>query len=134
MDENRLQFRFDKEVDGPGFIRQRVGTILNEGIQVAGRNFQWVGYSMSALKEHAVWFIEPFTWEGHRIDAAHVRRSLGTFTKVIHYPALYGARISQAFTATDPGVVIIAEEMIIIDDIERDGSNFTDGRPLSDKM
>src|ERR1700748_3359118 len=71
MDENKLQFRFDRDVDGPAFTRQRVGTILNQGIQVAGRNFQWVGYSMSALKEHAVWFMEPFTFDGQRIDAAY---------------------------------------------------------------
>ena len=40
-DEEGLQFRFDRrEVDGPQFIEQRVGTILKKGFDLCGR--QWV--------------------------------------------------------------------------------------------
>jgi RNA-dependent RNA polymerase len=130
MDENNLQYRFARDVDGPAFVRLRVGDILKGGIRIAGRDFQWLAYSMSSLKEHAVWFLEPFTFGGRFIDSAIIWRSLGDFSKAIEYPALYGARISQAFTATDPGVVIEAEESIPIKDIERNGNVFTDGEKL----
>ena len=37
-DEERLKFRFDhREVDGPGFIDTRVGTILRDGFKLCGR-------------------------------------------------------------------------------------------------
>jgi RNA-dependent RNA polymerase len=127
LDENYLKFRFDGDVNGPALIRRRVGEILRNGIQVAGRKFQWLGYSMSALREHAVWFMESFDFEGKWINVPFIWDSLGDFSKVIEYPALYGARISQAFTATDPGVVVVANEVRRIPDIERSGSVFTDG-------
>jgi RNA-dependent RNA polymerase len=53
-DEIRLQYRFDREVDGRTFIRNRVGGALLSGISVAGRSFKFLAYSQSALKEHAV--------------------------------------------------------------------------------
>jgi hypothetical protein len=82
---------------------------------------------MSALKEHVVWFMETFIFDGQRIKVEIIRQSLGDFSKVIRFPALYGARISQAFTATDPGVKLEPEEVIMINDIEHHDSVFTDG-------
>jgi hypothetical protein len=54
-DENHLQFRFDKDVDSEGFIRARVGQIMEKGLVIAGRKFYFLAYSQSALKEHSVW-------------------------------------------------------------------------------
>ena len=55
VDEGRLQYRFDREVDGPAFIRARVGPFLLQGLTIARRTFYFLAYSQSALKEHAVW-------------------------------------------------------------------------------
>lgn len=55
VDENRSKFRFDREVDGPAFIRSRVGPFLLEGLVIGYRKFEFLAYSQSALKEHAVW-------------------------------------------------------------------------------
>ena len=55
IDEARLQYRFDREVDGAAFIRSRVGPFLLQGLTIAQRKFQFLAYSQSALKEHAVW-------------------------------------------------------------------------------
>lgn len=55
VDEARLQYRFDREIDGENFIRSRVGPFLLEGLTIARRRFQFLAYSQSALKEHAVW-------------------------------------------------------------------------------
>ena len=55
VDEAKLQYRFDREVDGASFIRSRVGPFLLHGLTIARREFQFLAYSQSALKEHAVW-------------------------------------------------------------------------------
>jgi len=55
MDEARLQYRFDREIDGADFIKARVGPFLLRGLTIARRKFEFLAYSQSALKEHAVW-------------------------------------------------------------------------------
>lgn len=54
-DEGRLSYRFDRDVDGPQFVRRRVGGFLFGGLTIARRKFVFLAYSQSALKEHAVW-------------------------------------------------------------------------------
>jgi len=142
-EETRLQLRFDREVDGAAFVKQRYGTILREtGLKVGGRWYWFLAYSQSALKEHSVWFMRPFrNRDRDLVDPAFIIDSLGDFAnapdpKLIHCPGRYGARISQAFTSTDSGVSIQPEEIQEVSDIEvlkdpDDPSsgkwNFTDG-------
>jgi RNA-dependent RNA polymerase len=127
-DETSLQFRFEKEIDGQQFVRDRVGGLAKGHLIIGGRKFFYLGYSMSALKEHAVWFMSPFLHsDGTKVTPESIRSSLGTFTKVLKCPSLYGARMSQAFSATEPSVTVESAELILIDDIERNGSCFTDG-------
>ncbi|KAI0316524.1 RNA dependent RNA polymerase-domain-containing protein [Amylostereum chailletii] len=121
VDEGHVPYRFDRDVDGRDFVKTRVGGVLRNGLAIAGRTFEFLAYSQSALKEHAVWFIKPF---GHieadgtttRISAASIIAGLGRFNKKTrHCPALYAARISQAFTSTDEATVKV--EKIDLDDI-----------------
>lgn len=142
-EETRLQLRFDREVDGARFVKKRYGRILREtGLKIGGRNYWFLAYSQSALKEHSVWFMRPFRNEdGELVDPAFIIDSLGDFDnapdrKLIYCPGRYGARVSQAFTSTDSGVSIEPEEIREIPDIEvlktkGDPSsgkwNFTDG-------
>jgi RNA-dependent RNA polymerase len=53
--EDHLQYRFDREIDGPAFVRSHVGPLLLRGLIVTHREFQFLAYSQSALKEHSVW-------------------------------------------------------------------------------
>ncbi|KAF8969863.1 RNA dependent RNA polymerase-domain-containing protein [Flammula alnicola] len=78
-DEDRLQYRWDREVDGTPFLIERVGTTLKVGFDLAGRRFEFLAYSSSALREHAVWFMNPFYHpeKGRVIDAGLIRDSLG---------------------------------------------------------
>jgi RNA-dependent RNA polymerase len=128
-EEDRLQFRWDRDVDGDLFINERVGHILKEGIVVAGRKFEFLAYSSSALREHAVWFMTPFrTIYGEIVTPDSIRSSLGDFRTAIYCPALYGARISQAFSATEGSIYVEAEETFLIPDQQSpSGSCFTDG-------
>jgi len=106
-DEDRLTYRWDGKVDGTWFLQRRVGGILREGFELGGRTFEFLAYSQSSLREHAVWFVSPFDdpVEGF-VDAERIRASLGDFSKLRRTPSKYAARIAQAFTATDPSVTI----------------------------
>ncbi|KAI0704900.1 RdRP-domain-containing protein [Cytidiella melzeri] len=136
VDETDLQYRFDRGVDGQSFIKRRVGGILANGLDIAGRHFSFLAYSQSALKEHTVWFVKEFvTSEGVVVNAKTIISGLGRFDnlesdpRLMYCPARYGARISQAFTATDSSVSAEAEEIFMIPDIKTDDGfwTFTDG-------
>ena len=60
-EEDGNNLRLDREVDNPKFVQKRFGGVLKNGIKVAGRRFEFLAYSQSALREHAVWFISPFS-------------------------------------------------------------------------
>ncbi len=54
---------------------------LKNGIRIGGRRFEFLAYSQSALKEHAVWFVGSF-WDDESqttVDAAAIRREIGQF-------------------------------------------------------
>ena len=75
-----------------------------------------------------MWFVTPFYDDRHGlVDAPAIIKGLGSFAAVSHDPRLvycparYGARISQAFTATDSSISVQeAEEIFTIDDVEVD--------------
>ncbi|KAG8896604.1 hypothetical protein FRB99_008802, partial [Tulasnella sp. 403] len=78
-------------------------------------------------------------YKGNTVTADIIRNDLGDFDPVLRTkPARYGARISQAFSSTDPSVEVKRHEIKDIDDVETemlygDGHghairyNFTDG-------
>ncbi|KAK0484002.1 RNA dependent RNA polymerase-domain-containing protein [Armillaria novae-zelandiae] len=117
-DEDRLSYRWDRAVDGASFVRERVGHTLKEGFVLGGRRFEFLAYSSSALREHAVWFINPFRYQDpdtkdiSYVTAEYIRSSIGNFegTKLMTQPSKWAARIGQAFTATDPSVKVKREE------------------------
>ena len=128
-DEDCLQYKWDREVDGSKFLQDRVGGTLKTGIILAGRHFEFLAYSSSALREHSVWFMSPFEHpsEGF-VTAAKVRKSLGDFSQVLNCPAKFAARLSQAFTATVPSVKITRDQWSIIPDLGEEPYLFTDGQ------
>ncbi|KAF9526951.1 RNA dependent RNA polymerase-domain-containing protein [Crepidotus variabilis] len=130
-DEDRLQYRWDRAVDGSSFVRSRVGGILEHGFGLGGRRFEFLAYSNSALREHAVWFINPFNHPTEGIiSAERIRNSVGNFkgTTLLKQPSKYAARIAQAFTATDKSVEVRREEWEEVPDLgEDDKYLFTDG-------
>ena len=60
-EEDHNNLRLDREVDNAKFVQRRFGGVLKNGIKVAGRRFEFLAYSQSALREHAVWFLSPFS-------------------------------------------------------------------------
>lgn len=105
-----------------------MGGILKNGIEVAGRHFHFLAYSNSALREHAVWFIHPFsTPDQPLVDGQTIRDSLGDFSHLSAQPSKYAARIAQAFTATDPSVSIGRDQWEEMEDLGQKPYEFTDG-------
>ena len=131
-DEDRLAYRWDGDVDGTWFLQQRVGGTLRHGFELAGRAFEFLAYSSSALRNHSVWFVSPFRdpVEGY-VTSKEIRASLGDFSKLLRTPSKYAARIAQAFTATDPSVKIHRDQWEEQDDLDihtaEIDTNFTDG-------
>ncbi|KAG9045507.1 hypothetical protein FS837_006169 [Tulasnella sp. UAMH 9824] len=118
-DEGGALYRHEWEVDNSEFIAKRVGTILDHGLEVAGRHFDFLAYSGSGLRQHSLWFVSPFRHPTFgEVDADTIRIGLGNFSKVIKCPARYGARISQAFSSTDPSVELKPHEIEVIPDVE----------------
>lgn len=137
QDETQLSYRFDRDIDSRDLVNRRVRHFLVNGLTVAGRRFEFLAYSQSALKEHAVWFVKPFrdAQTNNVISAARIIESIGSFRNLqydptlIHCPARYAARISQAFTATDSSLTVNAEDMSAVADIKTPDLKycFTDG-------
>ncbi|KAF9260078.1 RdRP-domain-containing protein [Marasmius fiardii PR-910] len=123
-DEGRLQLQFERGVDGKSFVRRRIGPFFQHGLQVAGRKFTFLGYSQSALKEHAVYFMAPFFENGQEVTTATVIESLGQFSdlpfdlRLMYCPARYAARISQGFTSTDPTLTEVDNVITDLPDIK----------------
>ncbi|KAG8966308.1 hypothetical protein FRB90_010969, partial [Tulasnella sp. 427] len=122
-DEEILHFRWDRDVQGALFVKERVGGILEQGLDIAGRHFEFLAYSNSALREHAVWFCATFQEpDGGWVTAQSIRDGLGDFEYkgLDRQPAKLAARMSQAFTATEPSITLPLDgtTIPILDDIE----------------
>ncbi|CAE6450557.1 unnamed protein product [Rhizoctonia solani] len=128
-DEADGRTRFEYQVDTQAFTQKRLGNFLKNAIQICDRKFELLGYSQSGFREHACLFVAPFEWNGETINGEHIRQSLGNFDKVIEQPARYGARMSQAFSATSQSVIVKESEIKHLLDIKgrEDSDTFTDG-------
>ncbi|KAI6134190.1 RdRP-domain-containing protein [Pisolithus croceorrhizus] len=134
QDENRSKLRGDFETSIRELLAGRYRPVLVNGCRVAGRRYEFLGYSMSGLREHSMWFVTPFSdADGKLWDSDAIRGSLGDFSRLLYQPARLGARWSQAFSATDPSVVIQPHEIRKIDDRKSpSGTVMTDGcSPIS---
>ena len=112
-DENRTQFRWSLDVNGHPILEERVGDILKvrhpfvasdarfwlkfsqQGFDLAGRHLEFLAYSSSALRQHAVWFMIPFEQDGRLVTAESVRKSLGDFSQDETKPAKMAARMAR---------------------------------------
>ena len=94
-DEDHLQYRWDRDVDATSYLQGRVGRVLKGGFELAGRSFDFLAYSQSALRSHAVWFVSPFHHhEKGLVTAKSIRAGLGDFHEVIYSPSKFGARMA----------------------------------------
>ncbi|KAI9060668.1 RdRP-domain-containing protein [Trametes sanguinea] len=129
-DENKIEFRWPKEVSGSTLIKQRFGGILKQGFEIAGRRFRFLGYSNSGLGVHTTWFMSDFEHpqEG-LVTPMKIRGDLGNFEDVNAIPSKYAARIAQAFSGTDPSVRIRRDQWDDgLEDLGKKPYEHTDGQ------
>ncbi|KAL7931687.1 RdRP domain-containing protein [Trichoderma chlorosporum] len=111
-------------------IFERYRKVMKESIHIAGRKFEFLGFSHSSLRSHSAWFCAQFVdkMEVHNNDS--IIKSLGDFSD-IRIPAKCAARIGQAFSETPYAVDILKYNIAIkyIPDVKTaDGKRvFSDG-------
>ncbi|WDK10632.1 RNA dependent RNA polymerase [Colletotrichum graminicola] len=92
-------------------IFDRYRKVLNGGIPIAGRVYQFLGFSHSSLRSHSAWFSAPFVDSTGKLQLyANIIKSLGDFDH-IQIPAKCAARIGQAFSET-PAFINLSEHRI----------------------
>ncbi|SJL03505.1 uncharacterized protein ARMOST_06861 [Armillaria ostoyae] len=130
QDEDKGKPRREESVSINQLLRTVYRPVLTGGVIVAGRKFDFLGYSMSGLKEYSFTFVRPFESQGKRFNADIIRGELGDFTKAAYRPALLGARWGQMFSNSMPSVEISPDVITHIPDrTAGSGVNalFTDG-------
>ncbi|KAK0434561.1 RdRP-domain-containing protein [Armillaria borealis] len=130
QDEDKGKPRREQSLSIDQLLVKRYRPVLTDGVLVAGRKFDFLGYSMSGLKDYSFAFVTPFTFQGNHVTADIIRGQLGDFTKVAHRPALLGARWGQMFSTSLPSVEISPDMIALIADRTAGSSTnalFTDG-------
>jgi RNA dependent RNA polymerase len=78
-DESRSRLYHHAGLDQQSSVGQRYLKLMVDGFQLAGRKWEFLGYSMSGLREHSVWFVNPFKSDEDPhilMDAARIRSLL----------------------------------------------------------
>ncbi|PBK99199.1 hypothetical protein ARMGADRAFT_1025474 [Armillaria gallica] len=130
QDEDKGKPRRELSVSIDELLVKRYSPVLTGGVTVAGRKFDFLGYSMSGLREYSFTFVRPFKFRGRRTDADVIRGELGDFTRAAYRPALLGARWGQMFSNSMPSVEISPDMITRVPDrTSGSGVNalFTDG-------
>lgn len=91
-------------------------------ITIAGRNFEFLGYSHSSLRAQTCWFMSWWVLT----HAVQVLKGLGDFSH-IRSPAKCAARIGQNFTDTTAAFELEASMIGVLPAVERNGFEFSDG-------
>ncbi|KAK3988970.1 RNA dependent RNA polymerase-domain-containing protein [Cladorrhinum sp. PSN332] len=127
-DEEGQDIFFNPRISLEG-VYERFKSVLNNGIPIAGRHYDFLGFSHSSLRARSVWMAAPFFYEGTLKLPRKIIDGLGNFQSIMS-PARRAARIGQAFSET-PYAVSLEErgiEVYEIDDVE----NKTNERVFSD--
>lgn len=112
-------------------IWSRFKNFLLNGVLIAGRRYEFLGFSHSSLRAHSAWFMAPFVDDnGKAQNYSSVIQDLGKFDE-IHCPPRCAARIGQAFSETPFSIDLqkLGVQVQYIPDVKSsDGSRvFSDG-------
>ncbi|KAI0130271.1 RNA-dependent RNA polymerase [Xylariales sp. AK1849] len=128
-DEDGQDIHFNYQVSNDT-VYNRFLHLLNNGIPIGGRKYDFLGFSHSSLRSHATWFMATFYYQSSLQTYFTVISDLGKFNK-IYSPARCAARIGQAFSETPFAISLTAngiKDYTIDDKRSADGTRvFTDG-------
>lgn len=91
LDENHEPLRYDRHTSNEEIYQGRFQQILEKSINIAGRPYEFLGFSHSSLRAQTCYFMAPFTMELELVHARLVIQRLGDFT-TIRSPAKCAAR------------------------------------------
>lgn len=92
--------------------------VLDNGIVIGDRRFEFLAMSSSQLRTHGCWFVDA------RVGADNVRKWLGSFVEIKNI-AKYVARLGQSFSASRPTLSVSSFDFV--PDWEANGFCFSDG-------
>ncbi|KXS22224.1 RdRP-domain-containing protein [Gonapodya prolifera JEL478] len=138
----RVEFRdekFDQKVFGnrlpsTASLVDRVRSVLDEGIFLGSRRYEYLASSASQLRDHQAWFF----CQNDNVTAQSIRDWMGNFSD-IKVVAKYNARLGQVFSTTRATEAISRAQKIKVPDVTRNQYCFTDGvgyisRGLAEKV
>lgn len=125
-DEDGAPIRFNPRVSNDFIFEQRFKSVLRNGISIAGRKHDFLGFSHSSLRAQSCWFMAPFVHNRSLLLDRQLIKELGDFTH-IRCPAKCAARIGQAFSETPTAVDFPRGTFSKLDEVERNGRVFSDG-------
>ncbi|EGE83653.2 RNA-dependent RNA polymerase, variant 2 [Blastomyces dermatitidis ATCC 18188] len=126
MDESGDPVRYDPRASIDLIFQQRFKGVLKNGINIAGRKFEFLGFSHSSLRSQTCWFVAPFYADGILYNATTIIQNLGRFDH-INSPAKQAARIGQTFSETLTSIPISEEIISVVQDVKRNDRVFSDG-------
>ena len=126
LDENGEIIMYEPNVDRDPVFLARFRNVLNEGINIGGRKYAFLGFSHSSLRSQQAWFMAPFYDGDELLIPSRLISRLGEFGH-IRIPAKCAARIGQTFSDATHVITVDDSSIQNIPDIERNGRTFTDG-------
>ncbi|CAF1184734.1 unnamed protein product [Rotaria sordida] len=117
--------------DNMAKMYERIKKILKNGINVCDRNYQFLAFSSSQLREHSCWM---FASPDDRTTVDIIREWMGDFRNV-HPIAKLAARLGQSFSTSIKGIQLESHQIKEISDERRSTTEingiheycFTDG-------
>ena len=125
-DEDHEPIRFSATWSNDVIYYETFKKVLSDGFSIAGRRFNFLGFSHSSLRSQSCWFMAPFVHEGSLLFDRMLIAGLGDFSQ-IRCPAKCAARIGQAFSETPVAITLRKKITAIMPDVERNGRVFSDG-------
>jgi RNA-dependent RNA polymerase len=102
-------------------LETRVVKLLNDGIRLCGRHFQFLACSNSQLRDHGAWL---YANDG-KVVAEDIRQSLGELDG-IRCVATYVSRMGQCFSSTKESVKVSIAKGVEITEIEEIQKDYQD--------
>ncbi|KAL4902305.1 hypothetical protein BDW74DRAFT_186868 [Aspergillus multicolor] len=110
-------------------VFEKFKRVFQDGFQIAGRTYTFLGFSHSSLRSHSAWFSAPFIDDDQKLQTYFtIITAIGKFSHITS-PARCAARIGQAFSDT-PIAINLKEGGISvwkIPDVEVNGRVYSDG-------
>jgi len=125
-DEDGGSVRYDPRASQRMVYDDRFRTVLQRPLFIAGKAFDFFGFSNSALRSHSCWFMAPIPTKNGPFYAALVLKALGNF-EMIRTPAKCAARIGQNFTDTNDTIELSPASVGDLPVVTRNGYDFSDG-------